>query len=345
MKISISLSESFGGIEDGLYEIYRDGNLKETGNLELDNRNYRGNILERCSSDISISDEVNEITLIVKLKAKSGFAIEKSVTFGIDKTEPSVSMHIASGQHDSEYTDYYNTDVGIDFNVEDKNLDTDRICIMKNGSRMTDVGVNRTGDIATGHVDIYDDGQYYIALSATDRAGNESERLEQGFIIDKTGPIIKVSYLDNDTVYFINHERKALVEVIDDNPEPSRIVVSNDSVNSYVLNMETGIQLLFDSDGFYSYHIDATDRAGNRSSTYFETGFVIDTITPSIVISGVNDGDSYNGSLAGTISISDINIDTKSVNASLICDDNGDTITLPITYSGGDIILKMEAIP
>lgn len=345
VKISISLSESFGGIEDGLYEIYRDGNLKETGNLELDNRNYRGNILERCSSDISISDEVNEITLIVKLKAKSGFAIEKSVTFGIDKTEPSVSMHIASGQHDSEYTDYYNTDVGIDFNVEDKNLDTDRICIMKNGSRMTDVGVNRTGNIATGHVDIYDDGQYYIALSATDRAGNESERLEQGFIIDKTGPIIKVSYLDNDTVYFINHERKALVEVIDDNPEPSRIVVSNDSVNSYVLNMETGIQLLFDSDGFYSYHIDATDRAGNRSSTYFETGFVIDTITPSIVISGVNDGDSYNGSLASTISISDINIDTKSVKASLICDDNGDTITLPITYSGGDIILKMEDIP
>ncbi len=345
VNVSIELSEGFGGIENGLYEIYKDNKLIESGSLELDSRKYRGNILESCLANIGFTDEARELTLTIKLKAKSGYMIEKSVTFGIDKTSPVVSMYISGGQHDSEYTNYYNTDVEINFSVEDINLDADRIKLMKNADRVLNTDMSQSGDSVTGHINISEDGYYDLNLSVTDRAGNEGENISLSFFVDKHGPVIRVTYLDNEDLAYINHSRKALVEIIDDSPEPSRVVVTNDLGNQCSINRESGLQLLFDADGFYSYHIEAWDRAGNQSETYFEKGFAIDTLAPSIVISGLEEGKSYNGSVEGFISIEDTNIDINSVKAFLIYDDTNEKVELPITYSGGNISINMDNLP
>lgn len=345
VDINASLSESYGGIEDGTYEIYEEGKLIKSGSLNLENRSYTGNILKDCKSSLKYTNEAGEITINIKLIGKAGFELEKTVKFGIDKTAPTVAMSITGGQHDAEYLEYYNTDVVIGFKVTDRNLDTDRIMFTSNGNRVDIGDITSNGNEASGNVSIAEDGHYDINMYVVDRADNESESLHIGFVIDKTGPIIQVTYLDNDEGIYINHGRTAIVEIIDDNPEPGRIEVLNDASSQYSINTDYGLSILFDTDGLYSYHINAKDRAGNQAVTYIEPGFVVDKTLPGIFIDGVDEGVSYNGTISGTITISDTNLDANNINTSLTFLDDNRKIELPIAKYGDKVVFSINDLP
>lgn len=102
---------------------------------------------------------------------------------------------------------YYNTDAVATIRIEEANFYASDIVIKVNGETVApDNGwVNLKGendettDIWEATVTLADEGDYVITMTYTDRSKNEMVKYEsQRIVIDKTAPIINVSYGNND---------------------------------------------------------------------------------------------------------------------------------------------------
>ena len=190
-------------------------------------------------------------------------------------------------------------------------------------------GWRRNGNMAESVITFSDEGSYQVNFSCRDLAGNHSETLiVPEFIIDRTAPVIKVDFDDTEPLHdqYYCRARKARITVIEQSfrPEDGKVtMVSGGKEKVMTLSKwkETDhgyeAELLFDQDGVNALSLAWTDPAGNQAQTYHSGAFIIDTVSPEVMIDGIVQAASYNGKVEPTIAIYDQNIDEGKINIEL----------------------------
>lgn len=337
INVKITAGEEYAGIEEVAYEISIDGKIVEAGELDISDGDKDENLITLVHINVPVNFESNDIVLKIIMIGNVGYKLEKSIRFSIDKTIPYVSMNITSGTSDASYTDYYNTDVGIDIDISDINYDENLVYLDINGTKedISRYRVDLAGDYTKGgkyHITASEDNAYSMSVEVCDRARNISDKSKLFFYVDKTAPVISVTYDDNLESYYYNHGKKAYVHIEDDNPDMERIQIGSSNADKITASFDEDIVLSFVEEGKYSYYIAATDKAGNISDTYYSPEFVIDTTNPEISIINMEQGQSFNGIIEGDIYIEDMYLDKNTIK--LVMQSLGSNIRWTFDHAG-----------
>lgn len=248
------------------------------------------------------------IALSAKDKAENiGQPQQKSFT--IDKTKPTIDITgVDNGTH-------YNTDKGVGIEIQDVNLDVNKVNVTRDGSTYS-VGAlsitDRRFSKSTAKLNhtFSREGDYVISVEATDKAGNRFSK-QMSFTIDKTKPVITPKMKGTGTVIkngdYINQvftPEFALDE-------------SEDTIVSATLNNGPNVAGKIPTasrEMVYNYNILARDKAGNEST--LSITFTLDTSKPLLSITGVLDG-FFNNDLTPTVTYSDKHLDESRTSVTL----------------------------
>ena len=175
------------------------------------------------------------------------------------------------------------------------------------------------------------DGKYTFGFACTDKAGNQSEHVEeQKFIIDATAPQIQIEYYNNDVKngkYYAG-ERWAMITVQDSNfdensvryriksKEDTDAWISLQGDNQDIVKKDEGMgkysyTIYFSEDGEYDFGFQCSDLLGHKSEYSADSSFVVDKTDPKIEVEfdnkSVNNGKYYSASRTATIKITEEN--------------------------------------
>ncbi|MDL4838925.1 Ig-like domain-containing protein [Aquibacillus rhizosphaerae] len=256
-------------------------------------------------------------------------ATTKTDIFTIDTIKPGLSI---TGVSDGEH---YNTSKNASITVTDQNIDKNRTTL-----RVTKLN-HATGKMETyklakqldfsatkaSLVNTFDkarEGTYRIQLDATDKAGNKAESIAVTFTIDKTAPVLSIDNVDDGAFYpaskqvnfgidELNYqENSAQFSVTKDGQSFTDVVEGSKSSNWRYAAKVSNLRYNFNQDGSYTAKMSAKDAAGNVSKSQQKT-FVIDTVNPTIDISGVDNDAYYNVDKPVTVTIKDVNFDVNTI--------------------------------
>ena len=288
---------------------------------------------------------------------KAGNQATESFTFILDENAPVI---ILSG------VDGYLTDEDVSFGVQ-----VDETFYLGNNVKLE--GTVKTLDDPKGKAIVFDDysrltrtasanfeqlftedGIYNIKVTSKDIAGNETVQTVQ-FTIDKTKPLIKdleeladeedyKAYTD--AVAANDKDAKKLIPIFSNfefDYEADDIVTDLTTV-SYKMYMDG---VLYDGlseieDGFHTLKITAEDEVGNTTERSFY--FILDTVKPGIIVTGVEEDDNLQEPTTITVSLQLTEDSLKSVklNGEAIAIVNN-TATLEVRDKG-DYELVIEAV-
>jgi len=143
----------------------------------------------------------------------------------------------------------------------------------------------------------------YLEIPVTPRITYEYE-----FIIDKTPPLIKIVTPTNRS--FINFTKITIGWKASDNIGLDHFEVYLDSI-PYVNTTASNITLFNLGEGLHNVTVMAYDLLNNTN--YSSVLFTVDTVPPSISISGVENGSFYNRDVTPVISVSDVSLNFSSI--------------------------------
>lgn len=183
------------------------------------------------------------------------------------------------------------------------------------------------------------DGDYTFDIAYTDLADNKcsGEIFAEGtiasneFTIDKTVPIISVSYDNNDAQNgnYYKAVRTATVVITEHNFNPDRVTITHTATDDGVEKTKPTVSgwtsngdkhtatIYYGKDAKYTFDIAVDDKAGNASEDYTEETFFVDTTMPTLEISGVANNSANNGDVIPIVSYSDTNYDADQVTITL----------------------------
>ncbi len=199
-----------------------------------------------------------------------------------------------------------------------------------------------------------EDGIYNIKVTSKDSAGNETVQSVQ-FTIDKTKPLIKnLEELADEEEYAAyveateNHEKdaKKLIPIFNEfnfDYDADDIVTDLTTV-TYKLYMDG---VLYDglsdvADGFHELRITAEDEVGNTAERTFY--FMLDTVKPGIIVTGVEEGDNLMEPTTITVSLqlAEDTLKAVAINGQEVAITNN-TATIEVSEKG-DYVLVIEAV-
>ncbi|MDE7156556.1 MAG: hypothetical protein K2O02_01070 [Lachnospiraceae bacterium] len=161
-----------------------------------------------------------------------------------------------------------------------------------------------------------DDGEYTFNIVYRDLAGNEAvisfapdSEVADVFTIDRTVPIINVTYDNNEgnNGYF-KDRRTAVITINEHNFSTDRIVmnVQKNGISEGVTFGEWSSNgdihnttISFDDEAQYTVQVSYTDMAGNTAVQTINESFYIDKMEPEVIISGVEREKAYNSDIIG----------------------------------------------
>lgn len=232
---------------------------------------------------------------------------------------------------------------------------TDAQWSIPNGTMDANLVTQLTGSVpVTGN---YND--MVLVVELTDRAGNVSYDYYT-FGIDKTAPVISVSYNNNNAdqrsgnTYF-DADRTATIVIEERNFNAENVVVNvTKDGRTYPVTLswrnENGTEhngddtrhittITYDSDGDYTFSVSYTDRAQNRNNgvnygnSVAPTGFTVDKTAPVISVTYNNNnaqnGHYFRSDRTATIVITEHNFDVNRVVFTRTASLNGSNITIP----------------
>lgn len=198
---------------------------------------------------------------------------------------------------------------------------------------------NHDSDRHIYSVSFTDDGDYTFDVTFTDEAGHKVESVSyesntvaaNAFTIDKTAPVINVSYDNNDVAneMYYKGARTATISIVERNFNASNVKtminatdngksIEAPNVSGWTSNGDTHTAtIVYSNDGRYVFDISVSDNAGNNSSDFTEQVFVIDQTVPELTITDVKDHAAYNGDVAPKIIYSDTNFSVDNVSIKL----------------------------
>lgn len=305
-------------------------------------------------------------------------------------TKPEAVSHTADGQ------DLYANDIDVSFQVTDtySGIRTIEWTVespedsQSNQAGIVNVGNDGglSGDISNWKKDATEDNlvtemsntvtvhnnsnDIKVTVTLTDRAGNSSTK-DISFNIDKTAPVIDVSYNNNSpdaaNSEYYKDDRVATITITERNFNADGVNASitnsfrsipgisawtRHSTAGYASDSDTyTATVTFHDDGDYNFQIGFTDLAGNGAASY-ETHFTMDETLPVVTVDLDNEDvlnrNYYKEDQTATITIVEHNFDPSRIKITGSGDDdgtpvgypalggwssNGDTHTASITYS------------
>lgn len=249
-------------------------------------------------------------------------------TLKVDNKAPIVSFSFdKSDVHNGKY---YKNDQTLTITVDERNFDESYLPRVTStaGGGYSISGWSHNGEIHTATVTFSGDSDYTVSYDCYDLAGNKSntENLEE-FTVDKTVPVIKVSYNNNSAQNgnYYKAARTATITVTEHNFDPSKITVSTTasaggapSIGGWANSGDTHTaNVVFNHDADYTFTVSGLDLADNKAADYAQDKFTVDLKNPEVKITGVKDKSANNGTVAPRISISDTNFIASGVKITL----------------------------
>lgn len=246
----------------------------------------------------------------------------------VDNKAPIVSFSFdKSDVHNGKY---YKNDKTLTITVDERNFDESYLPRVTStaGGGYSISGWSHNGELHTATVTFSGDSDYTVSYDCYDLAGNKSntENLEE-FTVDKTVPVIKVSYNNNSAQNgnYYKEARTATITVTEHNFDPSKITVSTTasaggapSIGGWANSGDTHTaNVVFNHDADYTFTVSGLDLADNKAADYAQDKFTVDLKNPEVKITGVKDKSTNNGTVAPRISISDTNFIASGVKITL----------------------------
>lgn len=316
------------------------------------------NLVSSWSGKITIdSTKFNSNNVVVEVSAtdNAGNIRTSSTTAGdiqIDITAPQIDISYNNNNPDSG--SYYNADRTATITITERNFDAKDvvITITNTDNVIPDIPAELLDwkeVIGTGNKDnttytatiVYSaDGDYTFDIAYTDEAENvcpganyaANTQNATEFTIDKTNPVIRVDYNNNDAENgkYFDANRTATITITEHNFVENRVIFTRNAARggtnpniAWTHNGDTHIATIsYTTDGDYTFDVTMTDMAGNNSgaanygNSVAGKDFIIDTtFEDMITIGGVESGKAYGYSddVIPTIDISDINLEKYTV--------------------------------
>lgn len=269
----------------------------------------------------------------------------------VDTVAPRIDIVIcnSAGEAVSGYANqYFAEDMTVQLQIEEPYLDMETVVVSISGTDVNGEAIAITldpdswtedGSVHTNRYQLTTEGYYTVSVSCRDKAGNSSEKATEGFYIDKTAPIIQLTYDKNKPLnqFYYNTERTATITVTDYSFDDAKTrfqvkaVYGSQPVISewshqpdekcdgsrHTGNCTYTATVKFDKDDIYDFSFYCVDKAGLESETSPEDHFVIDRAAPVISITFDNYEASheyfYNQVRTAYIQIEDISFDADLV--------------------------------
>ena len=373
--VGISVTEpspgnSYAGLKDVTYTVYRDGIETQAGSLyHFSKEEPQLNDLKKSYEDahaltiLAKDNNSNDVVLKIKAVDNAGNQTVKEEHLSIDITRPRVTLSFDNNRVENEF--YFKENRTALITVEERNFSQDSFKILitdpaegKNG-RLLEVErdsfqkVSGSGDSTRWESRIYfnKDGDYQLSITGEDLAGNAMEELGYAegtqaaldFTVDKTAPVLSVSY-DNNTAnheFYYKEGRRAEISIEEKNFRSDLVDYSvlkdggreahGSALSSFSGGEGRGISELhhqasisYEEDGDYQFNIRVKDLAGNEALAYPEDHFVIDRTAPSLTISDILNESANKGEVSPKISYGDRYLDQDALSLKLIGEVHGE---------------------
>lgn len=289
----------------------------------------------------------NDVKIYVWAEDNSGNILQKSEAvhyfFGIDITDPTIEVRYDN--NDAQNEKYFKEDRTATITVTERNFDPNSTKITTESNAISS-WTYQPGSMANGDDDKWictvaytEDGDYTFDVTTTDLVGHRAAGADYGdsvapreFTVDKTNPIIHITFDNNDVRNgkYYNAERTATVSIEEHNFSTDGVeltTTANIQEGSVAAPTAGGwssagdnntASVPFTQDGNYTMHVEFTDLAGNKAEPQDVDEFMVDTTAPELEITGVEDMMAYNGDVAPVITYHDINYDDSSAGVVIV---------------------------
>lgn len=321
--------------------------------------------IEKLTSDVTVSDPVDGVTTISftvpeSLTEKNNFDgtlntfmrdrsknlaetknnTDSSLDTGrriiVDTIAPVASIEVAKPVNTVEsggkVTRYYDGNYKSTIKIEEAHFDSSLVDFKIDGK---DVALTwkKTGDVNTADFTISDEGVHSYVLNCTDLSNNKGNEVKlENIVIDKTNPVVNVSYANKNAINNINGRKyfdstqTATVKITETNFRSSDVNIIVKATNSsggtvsspYTQGSwkdkgdEHTLVLTYSKDANLSFDIEYKDLALRSISNYAEDLFTVDTTDPQTIsfsysnpVNTKNGKQFYNGAVTVTITCFD----------------------------------------
>lgn len=373
--VGISVTEpspgnSYAGLKDVTYTVYRDGIETQEGSLyHFSKEEPQLNDLKKSYDDahaltiLAKDNNSNDVLLKIKAVDNAGNQTVKEERLSIDITKPRVTLSFDNNRVENEF--YFKENRTATITVEERNFSEDAFKILitdpaggKDGKlleveRDSFQKVSGSGDSSRWESRLYfnKDGDYQLSITGEDLAGNAMEELSYAegtqaaldFTVDKTAPVLSVSY-DNNTAnheFYYRESRRAEISVEEKNFRSDLVDYSvlkdggreahGSDLSSFrggegrgVSELHHQASISYEEDGDYQFNIRVKDLAGNEALAYPEDHFVIDRTAPGLTISDILNESANKGEVSPKISYGDRYLDQDALSLKLVGEVHGE---------------------
>jgi hypothetical protein len=359
VDVNVTVSDSYSGIQKVEWSVVApyDTANNQSGSLTINNdKTYAAgslvdgwqhtktdlNLVTEMTKTLSVKNNSNGIVVKVKVTDRAGNVTEDEMTFSIDKTAPTIQVTYDNNQSDPANKDFYKEDRTATIVITERNFqakdvvhaitNTDGVIPKLVGWSTKVNAKNPDQTTHTATVKYAADGDYTFDIKYKDNAENTAPAFaQQKFTIDKTKPVIKVSYSNGAAAKgnYYKAARTATISITEHNFETSRIKVSGTAtdngkavafpaVSSWRTSGDVHTATIhYSADAKYHFDIDYTDMAGNLAVDYKADEFFVDQTAPKLEITGVKDKSANKGDVIPVITYSDTNFDKNAVSIKL----------------------------
>lgn len=308
VSVSVNGKNEFSGFRTATV-----GNLSLGSGLEIVGTD--SNLRTSFSGTLVESENRNNIEHALTVTDMIGISKEVSTKFSIDKDAPiiNVSFNATNGLN------IYNSNRIATITIDERNFNPSDVKI--SGQLGTIGAWSHEGNVWTSTITFDNDGIYNFSVAYTDLAGNAGSTFNsEEFTIDKTNPVLNVSYNLNDAVNgkYYNKDRVATLSVTERNFDPSLVVVQGGTLGGWSSNGDVHTSQVTFKEGVNTLTVSLSDKAGNNGNSYSGEEFIIDTIAPELSVIGILDGSSYRKDVSADVKYSDVNIDNVKTTVTLV---------------------------
>lgn len=357
VKVAIKVTDpivggTYSGLKTVAYKVLNMGTVTQTGTLySFENADPKqSDLLQSWAGEITVDSQLNnsnDVVIVVYAEDNSLNSSDDDVAIKIDITDPMI--HVAYDNNSADNAKYFNDNrtativvTERNFNAEDVNVtitNTDGVIPSISGWTKTEGNGNLDDTKWSTTVTYSADGDYTFDISYTDLADNACTGAQYGgstapteFTVDKTIPVVAVSYSNNNArneKYFAA-PRTATVTITEHNFDVNRVEFTQSAVlngtnvaipaASWTNNGDVHTATIaFDRDGDYTFDVTVRDMAANDSgeanfgNSVAGKDFVIDQTIEKPSIGGVENGKAYKSDVIPTISFADVNYESYEV--------------------------------
>lgn len=343
---------TYSGLKTITYKVLNMGVETQTGTLyAFENEDPKqSDLLQTWTGEITVDSELNnsnDVVIVIYAEDNSLNSSDDEVAIKIDITDPTIDVSYDNNSADN--AKYFKTNRTATIVVTERNFKAEdvKVTITNTDGVIPTIG-EWTKTEGTGNLDdtkwtttvTYNaDGDYTFDIAYTDLADNACAGAQYGdsvapteFTVDKTLPVVSVSYNNNDAKndkYFAA-PRTATIVVTEHNFDVNRVVFTQTAAlngtnitipaASWVNNGDVHTAtIVFDKDGDYTFDVTVKDMAANDSeaanygNSVAGKDFVVDQTIEKPTIGGVENGSAYKEDVIPTISFNDVNYDSYEV--------------------------------